>query len=284
MSYTHFLAPLTICLFLQAPNDAPVVDEVARKPLRVLVYTHSAGFEHAVVKRPEPDVDSLVERTLRELAGRTPDLDAIVSRDASWFDPARLAELDAVLFFTTGELPLDERQRQGLLDFVHEGGAFVGVHSATDTFLEFEPYRAMLGGTFDGHPWHQRVRVLVEDREHPATRHLGAAFEIEDEIYQLKAPYDRDKVEVLLRLDVDGLDLERPGVHRKDQDFALAWGRAYGAGRVFYTALGHRAEVWADERFLRHLIGGLRWAARRVPPQDPTSRRLEPSAPVRIPE
>ena len=264
----------------QEPHASGAPEPPATEPAKVLVYTHSAGFVHDVVRRPEAGADSLVERTLRELAASDPRWRARVSRDPASFDPGALEELDAVLFFTTGELPLSDERRRALLAFVRAGGAFVGVHSATDTFYEFEPYLEMVGATFDGHPWHERVRVVVEDREHPATRQLGGSFEIVDEIYQFRAPYERSGLRVLLRLDVAGLDLQRPEVHRTDGDFALAWCRDYGRGRVFYTALGHRPEVWADERFREHLVGGLLWAARHPSVAEPAggpARRENPT-------
>ena len=38
------------------------------------------------------------------------------------------------------------------------------------------------------------------------------------------------------------------------------WVRTQGKGRVFYTALGHRDELWQkDERFKAHVLGGLRY-------------------------
>ena len=117
----------------------------------------------------------------------------------------------------------------------------------------------MIGGYFDGHPWHEEVTVRVEGPRHPSTTHLPGSFPITDEIYQFRN-WSRDRVQVLLSLDPASVDLKADGVKRTDRDFALAWTRRYGAGRVFYTALGHRAEVWNDDRFQRHLLGGLQWA------------------------
>jgi uncharacterized protein len=75
--------------------------------------------------------------------------------------------------------------------------------------------------------------------------------------------FDEVKVNVLLSLDTGSVDLNRPEVHRADRDFALAWWRNYGRGRVFYTALGHRAEVWQDARYQQHLLGALRWVMKQ---------------------
>jgi len=105
------------------------------------------------------------------------------------------------------------------------------------------------------------VTIKVEDPKDPSTRHLGSSFKITDEIYQFKS-FSRERVKVLLSLDVSSVDLTKPNVHRTDKDFALAWRRDYGRGRVFYTALGHRDEVWQDERFQRMLIGAIRWVTK----------------------
>jgi hypothetical protein len=232
---------------------------------RVLVYTLSAGYEHAVVKRATPADNSLVERSLVEWGRRSGAFEAVVSRDAAAFDKASLERFGAVCLYTTGELPLSDAQRTGLLDFVRAGGGFVGIHCATDTFYGVPEYGEMIGAYFDGHPWHEKVRVVVEDRAPAATAHFGETFEIVDEIYQFKAPYARSNMHVLLSLDPALVDAQREGVHRTDLDFALAWTRPFGAGRVFYTALGHGEDVWSDPRFEAHLVGGIRFALRTEP-------------------
>ena len=174
----------------------------------------------------------------------------------------RLKQYEAVVFYTTGELPISAEQKAAFLDFIKGGKGFVGIHSATDTFYKWPEYGEMIGGYFDKHPWHQEVTIKVEAPKHPATRHLGASFKLADEIYQFK-DFSRARVNVLLSLDTGSVDLNRPGVHRADRDFALAWWRNYGRGRVFYTALGHRAEVWQDVRYQQHLLGALRWVMKQ---------------------
>jgi hypothetical protein len=118
----------------------------------------------------------------------------------------------------------------------------------------------MLGGYFDGHPWHQEVTLIVEDQQHSSTQHLGASIVLFDEIYQFRN-WSREDVNVLLRLETDSVDMGADGINRSDGDFAVAWTRQHGAGRVFYTALGHEPDVWRDMQFRRHLIAGIRWAA-----------------------
>lgn len=234
-------------------------------PPKVLVYTVSAGFEHAVVKRPSQDAHSQVERSLVDWGRKSGAFEALVSRDSTAFEAENLAKFRAVLFYTTGELPLSEAQRAALFAFVRGGGGFVGIHSATDTLYAVPEYGEMIGAYFDGHPWHENVRVIVEDRARAATAHLGDAFEIVDEIYQFKAPFARPGVHVLLSLDTRVVDTKREGVNRSDNDFALAWTKPFGTGRVFYTGLGHREEVWRDPRFEAHVVGGLRFVLRTEP-------------------
>jgi type 1 glutamine amidotransferase len=208
------------------------------------------------VRRKNSD-PALVEKVFQELADKTGLFEVVCSQDSRKDITAEnLKNFDAVWFYTTGSLPLSDTQKADLLNFVRKGGGFGGSHSATDTFYNWPEYGQLIGAYFDGHPWHQKVHVLVEDTNHPATKHLGKDFEITDEIYQFRSPFSRDKLHVLLRLDME--PLKNKG-KREDQYNALAWTHTFGKGRVFYTALGHRDEVWRDPRYQQHVIGGLRY-------------------------
>jgi type 1 glutamine amidotransferase len=227
---------------------------------RLLMVTYSGAFQHDVVRRPSADRLSIAERVVVELGQRSGafEVTPLHSREElERLTAGSFAGVGAVLFFTSGDVPLQPVARRELFGFVRGGGGFVGVHSATDTWYDVPEYGAVIGGYFDGHPWHQRVRIVVEDPSHPATRHLGPAFEIADEIYQFRG-WSRDGVHVLFALDPRSVDVGRG--KRADRDYALAWTRREGRGRVFYTALGHDREVWEDERFRRHLLEGIRWA------------------------
>ena len=166
---------------------------------------------------------------------------------------------DAIFFYTTGELDMNAEQKASLLSFIKEDGkGFLGVHSATDTFYEWPEYGEIIGGYFDGHPWHKEVGVIVEDRQFPATRHFPPRFTVTDEIYQFKN-FSRDRVRVLMHLDTATVDLAEKRVHRTDKDFALTWVRNYGKGRVFYSALGHREEVWNRQDIQKMWIEAVKW-------------------------
>jgi type 1 glutamine amidotransferase len=251
------LLVLAAALLLSATQARPALP-------RVLMVTYSAGYQHDVVRRPAAGEVSTAERVVADLGRRRSggfEVSHVSTRDdLEQLTATSVRAHRAILFFTTGELPIVATVRQAIFQAVRDGGGFVGVHSATDTWYTIAEYRELLGGSFDGHPWHQRARLIVEDRTHPATRHLGDALEINDEIYQFRA-WSRTSVHVLLRLDPRSVDVGRG--KRPDGDYALAWTKAYGRGRVIYTALGHEPGVWADGRFQAHLLGAIQWALGR---------------------
>lgn len=245
---------LSACGASALTEPASMPPPQTRTPARILYLTHSAGFNHEVLP--------LSEQILTEIGTRAGTLAVTATKDCALISEQGLRGYDGVVFYTTGELPLDEGQKRALMDFVRGGKGFVGIHSATDTFYKWPEYGEMIGGYFDGHPWHQDVRVKVEDRQHPASAHLQDGFTIRDEIYQFR-DWSRDRVHVLLSVDPGSIDLQKQGVKRTDRDFALAWTRTLGSGRMFYTALGHEPDVWRDPRFQQHLVGGIEWAIGR---------------------
>jgi len=218
---------------------------------KLLYVTFSGGFVHGSV--------AVSEQVLREIGQRSGAFEVTVTQDPAQINAANLRNFDAVFFFTTGELPLSEAQKQALLDFVRNGKGFGGAHSATDTFYTWPEYGELIGAYFDGHPWTQVVAIQVEDPEHPAVSHLAPSFQINEEIYQFGNPFSRTRVRVLMTLDTRSVDMNAEGIHRTDGDFALAWVRSFGSGRSFYTALGHFDETWRDPRFQEQLLNGIRW-------------------------
>ena len=142
-------------------------------------------------------------------------------------------------------------QKAALLQFVRSGRGFLGVHSAMDTFYTWPDYLELVGGYFNGHPWHQTVTIEVVDPGNPLVTFLGNSLQIEDEIYQI-SDFDYRGSHVLLRLDPSSVDISKTGVHQRFFGWPLAWTRSYGQGRVFCTALGHGASVWQDPRYHTH--------------------------------
>lgn len=185
--------------------------------------------------------------------------------------PANLRNYDAVLFAsTTGDLPVPDRQ--AFVDWIAGGKAFIGVHAATDTFHNFPPYIEMIGGEFQSHGPQVSVDCANQDPAHAACQPLPGKWTVFDEIYLFKN-FERAKVHGLLSLD------QHPN-NKTPGDYPVAWSKLHGKGRVFYTSLGHREDMWdpaytdktgrknpaeTARLFQQHLLGGIHWALGLAP-------------------
>ncbi len=254
------LGPLAVAaafaLLLAVPAAAAEADE----RMHLLVLGGSDFFAHDAVSHAMFTMAKIGERSgLFDVRFRT-DME-LVSKRKPKGNRKNLDYFDAVLFYTQGDIALSAEQKADLMSFVKEDGkAILVAHSGTDSFRETWPdYIDMVGGAFVNHPWHQRVRVRVEDSGHPITRHFPETFEVTDEIYQLNR-YSRDRVRVLMSLEPASVDLTKKGVQREDRDFAIAWVREFGKGRVFTCVLGHRNEVWDSPDIQKMWLEAFRWA------------------------
>jgi type 1 glutamine amidotransferase len=184
-----------------------------------------------------------------------------------------LDHFDAIFFFGVREIELTVDQRADLLSFVRDDGkGFVAAHSGATAFFSWPEFGELLGGRFDEHPWGiTDATVVVEDSRFPAMKDFPSPLVVRDEHYQLKG-FSRDKLRVLARLDASKLDLKQPLVHRTDGDFPVAWAKTYGAGRVFYSTLGHERVLWDSPAIQKMYFNAIRWALRLVD-GDSTPRR-----------
>ena len=171
-----------------------------------------------------------------------------------------LANVDAIFFLGHREIQLDPQQKADLLSFVKDDGkGFVAGHTASTAFESWPEFGEMLGARYDGHPWNTVYgSVINEDPAFPATRHLPPVFNFTEEFYQAQA-YSRDRIRVLLRLDVSKMP-PNPELHRTDGDFTLAWAKMYGKGRVFYSAFGHAAPTWDNPDVYRMYFEAIKWS------------------------
>jgi uncharacterized protein len=219
---------------------------------RVMVVTHTTGFRHSSIE--------IAESTVKRLGDESRLYTTVFCRNGEdvgrMLTPAGLADVDAVFFAnTTGNLGIPDLA--AFLQWIRAGHAFLGAHSASDTYHDEPAYLDMLGAEFDQHGDQTSVDIRIEDRTHPATAPLPSPFRIFDEIYEFRSS-PRSRAAILLSLDRHPSDghpqAGTPG------DFPLAWSRQYGEGRVFYTALGHREDVWTNALFQQHILGAIRWA------------------------
>jgi len=253
----------------------------AAKKKSVLIFTKSSGFEHEVIKvidgRP-----SILEQAVKTL-GEQHGFEITATKDGRVFDSPDFHRYSAVLFFTTldltktgtdGNPPMSPAGKQALLDAIHGGLGFVGVHAAADTFHtepdpedlsnryiahgeNSDPYLRMLGGEFILHgrsPRLQAANLVVKDPKFPGLEGVISPVSFTEEWYSLKdfAP----DLHVILALDTAGMK----GEPYQRAPYPATWARMHGKGRVFYTAMGDRPENWSNTFFLNLLGGGIRWS------------------------
>jgi hypothetical protein len=216
----------------------------------LLWVTVTKSFRHDVIPRSEEIMESLAQADGGFTLTYVRDDQDMGEKMA----PAVLQLYDGAIFAnTTGDLPLPDKQ--AFLQWIASGKAFIGVHAAIDTFRgkrPLDPYIQMIGAEFKTHGDQAQVDCLNQDSNHPACTHLPVIWTIKDEIYLLNG-FDHRTVHGLLTLN-------REPNKRTPGNYPIAWCKSYGRGRVFFTSLGHREDVWTNPDFQKHLLGGIRWA------------------------
>jgi uncharacterized protein len=252
-----------------------------QRPRKVLFFTKSAGFEHSVIKR-QGDALSHAERILVDL-GAKHGFEVTATKDGGVFDQD-LNQFAAFVFYTTGDLtkpgndkqpPMSPQGKEALLKAIHSGKGFVGSHCASDTFHssgeawqnqeQRDPFIEMLGGEFISHGAQQEAKMTVVNPHFPGMQGAGESITLVEEWYSLKnfAP----DLHVLLVNETQGMrgkDYNRP-------PYPATWARRHGEGRVFYTSMGHREDIWTNPLFHDILLGGLQWAAGVVDAEVPAN-------------
>ncbi len=262
---------------------------------RLLFFTKSSGFEHSVIswKKGQP---SLAEKVFLELGAKN-SWEFVFSKDGSKFSPEYLQGFDAVIFYTTGDLttPGTDKEpamspagKQALLDYVKGGKGFIGLHSATDTFHthneskkgpdryqnhgpQADPYACMIGGEFIIHGDQQVATNQVIDPKFPGLATAGDHFAFNEEWYSLKDfRADIHCLTVINAPAMTGKPYQRPA-------YPTTWARMEGKGRVYYTAMGHRDDIWTNPVYQAMLVGAIHWATRDVDAEIPPN--LKTAAP-----
>jgi uncharacterized protein len=249
---------VTVAMVSALTAQAPV----SRK--RLLVIGEEKGYRHEAVTHAMVVIERLGHETgAWDTVIRT-DTEALTKAKLE-YNAKTLNDFDAVLFYTGGTLEMDDQKKADFLSFVHDDGkGFIGIHSAAITFTQWPAYGEMIGGYYDEHPWNTfDAPIVVEDAAFPGMQSWKPSFVLSDEIYQLKM-FSRENSRVLMRLDSTKLDLKNPRVHRTDNDFAVAFAKMYGKGRVFYTTLGHVEANWDKPEMQAMIAGGIKWALRLV--------------------
>ena len=233
----------------------------------VLFFTKSSGFQHSAIAR-EGDELSYAEKVLTKAAAAK-NIEVVCSKDGRMFDPGSIEKFDGFVFYTTGDLtqlgtdrqpPISADGLTAFFDRIRTGKAgFVGVHSATDTFGKHrgmdcdDPYIQMIGGHFNGHGAQQEAELTVTDPDFPGAKDLPTTLKLTDEWYSQKCqPEDLHVIIKHNTKSMTGGDYERP-------DYPQTWAKTYEDGRVFYTSMGHREDVWDNPMYQGLVLGGLSW-------------------------
>ncbi|NQU25734.1 MAG: ThuA domain-containing protein [Candidatus Nealsonbacteria bacterium] len=237
--------------------------EPEKKKRKLLYFTRSIAYEHSVIA-PGADGLSHSGKVLAEL-GEKHGFEIEPSKDGSIFD-GDLDAYDALVFYTCGDLytpsvrktpPMSPEGRKRLIAAVAAGKPFVALHSACywgakpavdDAYLE------MVGAGFVAHGAQQKSTMKVTSPGFPGADGLGDSFDLVDEWYALKN-FSKD-LHVILAEDNEGM---KGGMYQRPP-FPSTWARMHGKGRVFFSAMGHREDVWTNATFQKILLGGLAWA------------------------
>lgn len=170
-----------------------------------------------------------------------------------------LAMADAIFYMGHRDVPLDDAQKAELLSFVKDDGkGFVAAHVALTSFETWPEFGELIGARFDGHPMNGPGTVINEQSGFPAVKHFPATFDLTDEFYQPKE-YSRDKIDVLLRLDLSKVPANA-ALHQPDGDHPLAWAKMYGKGRVFFGSFAHDARTWDNRDIQQMYLEAIKWS------------------------
>lgn len=234
----------------------PARAAVPKKPRRILVFWRADAILH---KGGVPAANAAIEW----MGKKTGAFETDFSRDYEVFDPKVLAQYDAIVMNSTAHLAMPDYAKKAYLNYVNSGGGVIGIHAAIDTFKNWPEGAKVIGATFGNHPWHPTGTwaVKLEEPGHLLLRAFGGKnFKMHDELYEMGEPYSRSDRRVLLTVDMsDPATAGVSGLHRTDGDFALAWIKQYGKGRVFYCDFGHIGEPFQNPAVLQFYLDGIQY-------------------------
>jgi len=220
----------------------------SKREFNVLVFSKTASFRHESIEAGKQAIMAL---------GKKHGFGVDTTEYAEIFKEKSLKKYKVVVFLnTTGDV-LNDAQQIEMNRFIQAGGGFVGIHAAADTEYDWPWYGALVGAYFNGHPLDPNVRhgvLKVVDKSHESTKHLPDEWPREDEWYNYKDI--QPDLQVLIEIDENSYEGGTNG------DFhPMAWYHEFDGGRAFYTGLGHTVESYSEPDFLKHLWGGISYAA-----------------------
>ena len=241
-------------------NDVPRFS-LPKGKVHLLLFEKITGF------RDGPSVDA-ARATFRDLANRNGW--AIVTTDKGGaINPATLRKFDAVIWNNISGDVLTLAQRRALRNYIEGGGGFIAVHgSAGDPVYFWDWYvDRLIGARFAGHPMgkqFQDARVVLEDPADPIARGLPREWTMNDEWYSFKTNPRAAGARILATLDETSYSPEGMfGQKLRMGDHPIAWSNCVGRGRMFYSAIGHRPEIYSSPIYRTMLANAVRWAVEK---------------------
>ena len=219
----------------------------SRKKPKILVFSKTTGFVHSCIPVGNAAIVKL---------GMENGFDVDTTKEAGVFNNDNLGKYAAIVFLNTTEGKedlLNENQKNALIEYMHKGGGWMGIHAATDAGYRWPWYLKLSGAYFFSHPKQQEATINVVDASHISTKHLPAKWVRADEWYNFRE-MNKD-VKVLLKIDEKSYTGGANG-----DDHPMAWYHDYDGGRAFYTELGHTEISYADPLYLKHILGGIQYA------------------------
>lgn len=214
---------------------------------RVLVFSRTLGFRHESIAQGIAAIRSL---------GAAHGFGVDATEDPLAFTPATLSRYRAVVFLSPSGNVLTGGQREALRGFIEGGGGFVGVHNASANVMEdWAWYGKLVGARAVSEIPTQRMTLTIADRAHLSTRDLPDPWTLVSEAYNYDVNPQENAARVLITLDETTVTGGSMG-----KDHPYSWYRAYDGGRMWYTVGGANAEDYANPLFLKHLLGGIRYA------------------------
>jgi type 1 glutamine amidotransferase/sugar phosphate isomerase/epimerase len=206
------------------------------------------------------------------MAKYTKAFEAVFSNDLENLRWPKIKEFDAIyLNDTVGELFPDLEIRQSLLRYVREGGGIGGWHGSPWASRSWRELGEMMGAMDAPHRI-EPAYIKLDDPKSPINQAFdGTGLEHTEEYYRFHyegptAFYSRENLRVLLSLDMERSPAVnrpdrngRPFFSRPDNDYAVAWIRGYGKGRVFYNSMGHMAQTMMSKQIMGHVFAAIQF-------------------------